>query len=932
MKILKTLLLLLLTTGAVLAQTLPDDLFISGYVSDPNGIAQEGILICVDGSNTPTFPLDSICTTTDANGWYSLTIPNGSVFGPNIDFTLILDDPCPFMQTYQTATVSNQQGIVDFVTLDWELCAPNNNACNVSFTSTNDSLNGTWTFVASATGTAPFIYDWWVDGTSYSTQTVTHAFNGGTVGVYVTVTDANGCEAMYGDTLYLNGPSACFAYLQASTNPILGTTLEVVATGGTPPYSYIWQPSGDVTSSILATDPGVYCCVITDSNGCTFTTCDTVPDPNPGCSVEVYTSWDTTITGDVIYFCSTSGNWASYAWSDGSTGSTTTVENVSPNGEVICVTVTDANGCVATACDQLLPINPSGCQAGFSYQSGPNNQLLVGDTVQLFFDGVASLQSDYLWTITVDQFVFTATGMNPIFALPPTLIPINGIAVEICVTVTDNANNCTDTYCQTVLAVPNNNTNNCDANYSWVIDSMLGAPLPGVQFTDLSSEDATYWYWDFGDGATSTDQNPLHLYNGNGPFVVCLTIVTPNPQCQSTFCDTVYVGTNPGNCDASFSNSGETPIGYTFSANVQDPNLFYYWEIDNIFVGDGYDAYAPGFTNGTHTVCLTIIDSLVGCSDTQCLTITIGSPNCYGYVSGQAYAGSNNQPLFDGVVYLITFDANSNQLTVVDSIVLDTSNSFFFGALPCGDYLVKAAAYSGSPYYSNHIPTYHGNSPFWGFAQALTIGQPNQIVTADVTLIAASNPGGPGFIGGDVTEGANKTDPGDVLSGMQVMIFNLSGDAIAYTYTDGNGEFGFSNLAYGTYQVYVEALGVQTIPAVVTIGPDSPSEEGVHIFASESLISTGIEEFDFDGAISEVYPNPVANQASIKLNLDAALMINVSVVDLTGRTISSQTISAAGGENTINVSADELKNGYYFLNIQDVDNNFSVTRKFMRID
>ncbi|MFT6028100.1 MAG: hypothetical protein ACI8P5_002382, partial [Bacteroidia bacterium] len=154
----------------------------------------------------------------------------------------------------------------------------------------------------------------------------------------------------------------------------------------------------------------------------------------------------------------------------------------------------------------------------------------------------------------------------------------------------------------------------------------------------------------------------------------------------------------------------------------------------------------------------------------------------------------------------------------------------------------------------------------------------------------------------------------------------------AYTYTDGNGEFGFSNLAYGTYQVYVEALGVQTIPAVVTIGPDSPSEEGVHIFASESLISTGIEEFDFDGAISEVYPNPVANQASIKLNLDAALMINVSVVDLTGRTISSQTISAAGGENTINVSADELKNGYYFLNIQDVDANFSVTRKFMRID
>ena len=242
----------------------------------------------------------------------------------------------------------------------------------------------------------------------------------------------------------------------------------------------------------------------------------------------------------------------------------------------------------------------------------------------------------------------------------------------------------------------------------------------------------------------------------------------------------------------------------------------------------------------------------------------------------------------------------------------------------------KAAATSGSQYYAGHIPTYFGNSPFWGFAQAVTAD--NSQVSADVTLIAANNPGGPGFIGGDVTEGANKTDPGDGVAGMQVMIFNLNGDAIAYAYTDANGAFGFSDLAYGTYQVYVEALGVQTIPAVVTISPDNSSEENVHIFTSESLISTGIEEFDFEGAISDVYPNPVVGQATIKLNLDAALMINVSVLDLTGRTMSSQTVSVTGGENTIRVNADELKNGYYFLNIQDVDANFSVTRKFMRID
>ena len=841
MKTLKTLCLLLLTATAAFAQPNPDDMFISGYVLDGNGQVQANHMVCVEWtSNTPALPSDSMCTTTNANGYYFFSITNGSVTGPSVDFNVSIDDPCSFLPIVQT--VSNGQGSVDIVDLDFVICA-NSISCDVSITSTNDSINGTWTFVASSTGAAPFTYDWWVDGTSYSTQTVSHMFNGGTVGVFLVVTDANGCQATDGDTLYLGGnPTPCGGYIESTLNPILGTTFEAIATGGSAPYVYSWN-TGETTASITAINPGVYCCVITDVEGCTFTTCDTIPDPNQGCTVGITTTIDSTGIG-VVYTLTASAGFSSYVWSSNETTQSITVQNLSPNGEVYCVSATDASGCTATACDTLLPLSNGPCQAGFWYQGSPSGILVVTDTVQLMFAGVAGPQSTFNWTLSAGGFQFTATGQNPMFVLPPTLVPINGIAVEICVTVTDQANNCSDTYCETVTAVPN----------------------------------------------------------------------------------------SAGSCDASFTNSGPTPIGYTFSANVQNPNLYYYWEIDNTFVGDGYDAYAPGFTNGTHTICLMVVDSLNNCSDSECITITIGTPNCYGYLSGQVYAGTNNQPLFNGVVYLITFDANTNQLSVVDSIVLDTSNSFFFGPLDCGDYLIKAAAYSGSPYYSNHIPTYHGNSPFWGFAQTLTLTQTNQIVTADVTLIAATNPGGPGFIGGDVTQGANKTDPGDPLSGMQVMIFDLSGNSVAYSYTDGNGEFGFADLAWGTYQVYVEVLGVQTIPAVVTIGPDNPSEEGVHIFASETLISTGIEEFDFEGAISDVYPNPVLDQASITFNLEAELTINVSIVDLTGRTISTEVLNIASGENTLNVSANNLKDGYYFLNIQDVDGNFSVTRKFMRID
>ena len=830
MKTLRTLLILLLGAASAFAQVDPNNLFVHGYVTDPSGNAQAGIIICIDGVSDPNFPLDSLCATTNANGYYYLEIPNGSTTGPNLTFSVSMDDPCPNGPSWQTVNVQNGQGTVDIVDLDWETCQVPNGPCSASITSYNDSINGTWTFEANATGTAPFTYDWWVDGTTYTTQTVSHMFNGGTVGVYVTITDANGCQATDGDTLFLNGnPNNCAAAIQMSINP--NGVVQLAATGtGIAPFTYQWN-TGETTALISNIDPdSTYCVTVADASGCIATECY-VGGGNPGnCSVTITTSLDSTLNG-AFYTLTASAGFSSYVWSNNVTGQSITVQGTSPNAEVYCVTATDANGCTATACDTLLPLNQSGCQAFFA----------------------------------------------------------------------------------------------------WAPDSMLGSPLPAVWFTDLSQGGAMY-FWDFGDNTFSTDQNPLHTYAGTGVYQVCLTIVSADSSCFDTYCETVFVGNNSGNCDASFSNSGPTPIGYSFSANVQDPNLNYQWFIDNQYVGNGYDAYSPGFSNGVHTICLTVIDSLNNCMDTQCQTITVGGNNCYGYISGAVFAGSNNQPLDEGMVYLILHDAINNTLTAIDSMPIDSGNWFFFGPLACGDYLIKAAATAGSQYYSNYIPTYYGNSPFWGFAQTVTLGQVNAQVTADVTLIASNNPGGPGFIGGDVSQGANKTDPGDPLSGMQVMLFNLNGDAIGCTYTDVNGQFGFSDLAYGTYQVYVEVLGVQTIPAVVTIGPDQPSVDNVHIQVSESLISTGIEEVDFDGAISEVYPNPVVNDAFIRIDLENEVMVDISIVDLAGRTISRQTVSVAGGENTVSIGAGLLKDGYYFLNIQDVDGTFSVTRRFMRVD
>lgn len=48
-------------------------------------------------------------------------------------------------------------------------------------------------------------------------------------------------------------------------------------------------------------------------------------------------------------------------------------------------------------------------------------------------------------------------------------------------------------------------------------------PGDTVFFVDQSTQTATEWFWDFGDGDTSTAQNPVHIYTESGAYTVTLT-------------------------------------------------------------------------------------------------------------------------------------------------------------------------------------------------------------------------------------------------------------------------------------------------------------------------------------------------------------------------------------------------------------------------
>jgi PKD repeat protein len=92
------------------------------------------------------------------------------------------------------------------------------------------------------------------------------------------------------------------------------------------------------------------------------------------------------------------------------------------------------------------------------------------------------------------------------------------------------------------VVVQNGGGNDCLADFYYTIDS-VGGDYTIVNFFDTSTPVGLIdtWYWDFGDGTTSTEQNPVHTFNEAGQYNVCLTITTDSISCTSTYCEIVYI-------------------------------------------------------------------------------------------------------------------------------------------------------------------------------------------------------------------------------------------------------------------------------------------------------------------------------------------------------------------------------------------------------
>jgi PKD repeat protein len=578
--------------------------------------------------------------------------------------------------------------------------------------------------------------------------------------------------------------------------------------------------------------------------------------------------------------------------------------------------------------------------------SNLNNQPIAGKQVTILVDSVFGPVLPFSYTSV------TLTGPNGYY-VDTVILPAN-VYFAMVLTYVQDCNNVMQynvSGFQPPTPLPAMNFNICDSAVATnCVAGFQSNPNPNsmlVNFTDMSipsvGSSIASWFWSFGDSATSTVQHPNHTYAQPGTYYVYLTI-TDNNSCSSTYCIPVVVPGIPQNsCNAMFNaiQVGGT-LGLTFinaSVSTYGPALH---NVNYVYsFGDGTSATATTMANvqhtypspGTYYVCLTmqvtnVATSTVVCTDTWCDTVFVGGASPTGFIYGNLMA--SQLAAGPSVVYLIQHNSLLGTLTAVDTALsMDSAGvtMFYFSNVVPGNYLVKAAMLPANSNYANYMPTYNGYVLYWHQASPINVYS-NGSTTVNINYVPGVNPGGPGFIGGLISQGANK-GPGDPIGGVQVMLLDANnGDQpVAVVYSDAAGVFGFTNIPYGTYKVYAEMINKTTVPVVVTIDATTPSTDGIQIVVGSSWISSISKAETFAaGLVGNIHPNPASGVSYLDIRAERVGIVEFAVADLTGKVIRTQRVDLQPGLNKVKLDTETLGGGVYLVTVTAKDGTRAIRR------
>ena len=225
-----------------------------------------------------------------------------------------------------------------------------------------------------------------------------------------------------------------------------------------------------------------------------------------------------------------------------------------------------------------------------------------------------------------------------------------------------------------------------------------------------------------------------------------------------------------------------------------------------------------------------------------------------------------------------------------------------FDSLQAGDYILKAHFISYSFVGENPwMDTYHDGKTEW------TKVIPFKLTCTTDTMIGflmARKPVGFEFNGTSVISGKIAVT-GDPKNNRQyskvaqsiaddcstkVLLYNGSGDMIATTCPDMNGDYSFSNLPAGNYSVGIERTGyeIESLYTTTVNAGTTISNANFTINENSQTIEQGLQtainsaknDFKF-----EVYPNPIKDKGYVRINLEKPEKVTICMIDLTGKMI-----------------------------------------------
>lgn len=552
------------TTSATVTEPTAVQLQASVVDASCNGATDGDIYLSVyGGTGNYTFAWSNAATSQNlinvAPGTYDVTVTDAN--GCTATGSYTINDPAPVSSTL---TVTN----VD---------------CYGASTGSAD--------LTPAGGTAPYTFLW-------SNFSVSEDLTGVPAGTYtVVITDANGCRAV--DTAVITQNTAIAISGTVTNVTCFGAadgSVLVTVTGGTAPYTYAWS-SGGTADLEQGLAPGTYTVTVTDDLGCTMTATYTITGPTELLGSGVVTNVTCNGSNNGAINLTVSGGTMPYTflWSNNAT-----TEDISGLAAATYdVTVTDANGCAyldtftVTEPDSLLTTT-AGIDANCNGAStGSASVTVTGGTGPYtyfwsnfrFTQNIYGLEADEYFVIVTD-----ANGCQIVDSVTigePTLLTVTGSAkgagcgneargaVDITVTggtspytylwntgaVSEDITGLgTGTYCVTVT-----DANGCEAFFCAVVSAY---PLPVAGFsstlacddqevtftnsTSITAGSLTY-FWQFGDGDTTSDQDPIHIYTAPGTYPVTL-IATSSEGCTDTLVQNVVVNPTP---DATITSAGQ---------------------------------------------------------------------------------------------------------------------------------------------------------------------------------------------------------------------------------------------------------------------------------------------------------------------------------------------------------------------------------------